>query len=563
MTVPARQGDSVAVSGRALSERGAALLVLAAATLLLRLPGLLYPIYSADEASTATLAEGILRGGVLYHAVADRKPPLVPYLYAAIMWATGSTDLRFERLGVDLILLATAWLVRSEAARRFESELAGLAAGLSLLVASVAMLPGDGQAASFEAVMILPATAAVLAARRGWALRAGALVALAGLAKQTGLATALPVAWLLFDAPGSRSHRTGRVALAGGVAAALVLAPAGLFGLGPYLEWNLTGNGGYLALDGSGAHIALASLGQLLPWLAANLGLVWLAWRSRRRRPLGTDLVLWLASGAVAVLVGFRLFEHYFIQLAPPLAIAAGGGMLTIDEGAWRRTMLKVGAVPLVMVLLATQPRWFTGEPPIHRIARAVLALDPARRPIFVWGELSEVYWLTDLRPASRIILAAFLTGSSGGRSPGSGRAADGIPGAWGMLETAFDRRPPAVIVDTSPARLRGFGHYPLCATRIGPWVEAHYRIARRVAGVTLWVRRRRSHPPWWEGFASGSRHTLGSSATPTTRSTIVAMRRASQMSRSSLPWPEPRAQQTSAVGPTRVRMSSTCSGPK
>lgn len=555
------QGDATP-AGRARRRHGAQLLVLAAATLLLRLPGLLYPIYSADEASTATLAEGILRGGLLYHAVADRKPPLVPYLYAAIMWATGSTDLRYERLGVDLLLLATAWLVRTEAARRFESELAGLAAGLSLLVASVAMLPGDGQAASFEAVMILPATAAVLAARRGWAVRAGALVALAGLAKQTGLATGLPVAWLLFDAPGSPSRRAGRVALAGGVATALVLAPAGVFGPGPYLEWNLTGNGGYLALDGSGGHIALASLGQLLPWLVANLGLLWLAWRSRRRRPLGADLVLWLASGAFAILLGFRLFEHYFIQLAPPLAIAAGGGVLTLGPTTCRRTMLKVAAVPLVMVLLATQPEWFTGEPPIHRIADAVLALDPGRRPIFVWGELSEVYWLTDLHPASRIILAAFLTGSSGGRSAGSGRPSDGIPGAWGMLESAFGREPPAVIVDTSPARLRGFGHYPLLATRIGPWVESHYRVARRVAGVMLWVPRTHPQPPWWEGLVGPGR-AAGSSSATSTVSTMAVIRRASAVPRSSLPWPAPRTQQTSAEGPTRVTMSSTCSGPK
>jgi hypothetical protein len=525
-----------ALRRRHLGTKTLQLLVLAGATLLLRLPGLLYPIYSADEASTATLAEGILRGGLLYHAVADRKPPLVPYLYAGVMWLTGSKDLRFERLAVDLLLLLTAWLVRSEAARRFRSDLAGLAAGLALLVASVAMLPGDGQAASFEAVMILPATAAVLAARRRWVVLAGVCVALAGLAKQTGLATALPVAWLLFDTPGPLGRRVGRVVAAGMVASAVVLAPAAVFGLGPYVKWNLTGNGGYLALDGSGAHIALASLGQLSVWLVANAGLIWLAWRSRRCRPLGRDLVLWLASGAFAVTLGFRFFEHYFIQLAPPLAIAAGGGMLTIDLCAWRKTLLRVGLVPLVMVLLAIEPEWFTGEPPIHRIAHAVSALDPNRRPIFVWGELSEIYWLTDLRPASPIILAAFLTGSSGGRSPGSGRPRDGIPGAWQMLEKAFTRHPPAVIVDTAPEHLRGFGRYPLLATRIGPWVEDHYRVATQVAGAMLFVPRRHPYPPWWETSGPAGEPGSKTSSPAIIAASVTAIRRASAVVSSSVP---------------------------
>ncbi len=46
-----------------------------------------------DEAFLATEAQVLNDGGHLYHDVVDRKPPIVPYVYAAVSRVTGSDDL--------------------------------------------------------------------------------------------------------------------------------------------------------------------------------------------------------------------------------------------------------------------------------------------------------------------------------------------------------------------------------------------------------------------------------------------------------------------------------------
>ena len=94
--------------------------------------------------------------------------------------------------------------------------------------------------------MLLPMTAAVVAAGRGQAVLAGLCLAVACLCKQTAVMTALPVAFLLLRAVGWRA-----VARAGLAARGLVVVTAFAFGPREFLLWTVTGNGGYLALRGS------------------------------------------------------------------------------------------------------------------------------------------------------------------------------------------------------------------------------------------------------------------------------------------------------------------------
>ena len=75
------------------------------------------------------------------------------------------------------------------------------------VLAMVAFAPQDGQAANFEVFMLPSMTAAILFARRGRGVAAGAAIALATLAKQTGAATLLPVLYLLARAKRKRGSR--------------------------------------------------------------------------------------------------------------------------------------------------------------------------------------------------------------------------------------------------------------------------------------------------------------------------------------------------------------------
>jgi hypothetical protein len=52
-------------------------------TAALRLPAFFVDVFNSDESFLGAQAEVINDGGKLYTEAADRKPPLVPYLYAA------------------------------------------------------------------------------------------------------------------------------------------------------------------------------------------------------------------------------------------------------------------------------------------------------------------------------------------------------------------------------------------------------------------------------------------------------------------------------------------------
>ena len=58
-------------------------LVLLALTFVLRMPAFFTPVFNSDETFLATQAHVLNDGGELYQDAIDRKPPIVPYVYAA------------------------------------------------------------------------------------------------------------------------------------------------------------------------------------------------------------------------------------------------------------------------------------------------------------------------------------------------------------------------------------------------------------------------------------------------------------------------------------------------
>ena len=95
----------------------------------LHLPGFSDQVFNSDEAYLATQAQVLNDGGRLYVDTVDRKPPVVPYLYAAVFRVTGSDDLGPVRFVAVLAQVATALLLAYEARRRFGWRYAPLVAG--------------------------------------------------------------------------------------------------------------------------------------------------------------------------------------------------------------------------------------------------------------------------------------------------------------------------------------------------------------------------------------------------------------------------------------------------
>jgi dolichyl-phosphate-mannose-protein mannosyltransferase len=471
----------VSTTGRRRSPTRLFLIFLAAA-LALHLPGLVVKLFNSDEASAATMAMVIDHGGRLYHQTADRKPPGLPYVYAAVFKLTGTHDVRPVRAAGIVVLALTALLLAIEARRRYGDERSALWCGLLFLVAFAAFFPDDSQAASFELFMLLPLTAAVLAAGRRRPIAAGVLLALACLTKQTAAVTALPIIYLLFRDGGWRP--VVRAAVSG---TAVVLVTALAFGPGPFLLWTVTGNGGYLALHGSLGEVVLRGIGMTAALLGINIGLVVLCGMAARRYRIEPDLWLWLASAAIAVLAGLRFFGHYYLQLLPPLVLIAVAGLPAFTALA-RRRLATVAVLPAgVMFGLAFIPLGDAASLPYEAVATHVAKVTDKTDTVFVWGDLPEVYLLSGRQPGTRMVHTGFVTGNTGGRDNGIGESGDGVPGAMTMLREDMAAHPPDLIVDTSTAQIRQSEFYPLRDTPLWSFVERDYRFVGTVAGVNLY----------------------------------------------------------------------------
>ncbi|MDQ4133089.1 MAG: DUF2029 domain-containing protein, partial [Actinomycetota bacterium] len=457
-------------------------LLLVGLALVLHLPGFVVHLFNSDEASIATMGMVIEEGGEFYRDTADRKPPAVPYIYAAVFELTGSHDLRPVRAVAALSLAVTAILLAAEARRRYGSMVAALGGGVLFLLGCVSFFPADAQGAGFEVFMLLPMTAAFVAAGRGRAVQAGLWLALACLTKQTAVLTLVPVAFLLYRSGGWRS--VSRMAVAGG---ALVIVTAVVFGPSDFLLWTLAGNGGYLALRGSMGATFVRAYSMTLIFLVMNAALVWLCVRAYRRRGVAPELWLWVAGGAVAVLLGLRFFGHYYLQLTPPLALIAAGALPEL-VGRLRRAVWAVAVVPAVLMLaFAFFPPEDFGVLPYGEVAARVRALSRPDDHIFVWGSFPEIYWATDRKPATRFIHTGFLVGDPSGRPPGTTSPRDGIPGAWLMLVRDLEAKPPSIVIDTSEARIRGAQFHPLDQTGFWASMRSRYELAETVDGVRLY----------------------------------------------------------------------------
>lgn len=451
-------------------------------------------IFNPDEAFLATQADVLLDGGSLYRDVVDRKPPLVPYLYAGAFEMTGSSSLVWPRVLAMLATALTALLV-SLATWSRGTRRAGVIAGLLCLFAMLSLGPGDAQAANFELFMLPATVAAMLLARRGRWASSGVAIAAATLAKQTGVAMFLPVGYLALR---TRKARPLGVAVLGFVVPVAIVAIA--LGPGDFLFWNVLGTGGYAKPPALGDAVKVF-LDSWTEWVPLNLPLVVLvvlAWRDRRRAPKpertrDTDLWLWFLGALVGVAVGWRFFTHYFLQLVPPAALL---GALALDRRSVRVVRGFVAAAGVIAVGCAISAFVLRSpsvlEPNVYRaVAAAVEERSSPSDRLFVWGSAPEFYWASGQRPATRFLTTlSFLAGIQPGRAPTDGLPESENPERWREFRRDFDAHPPQVIVDTAPSGLKGAEHAPIRDYRsLATRMASDYCFVGDVKGMRLYER--------------------------------------------------------------------------
>jgi len=433
-----------------------------------RLPGFVHQLFDPDEAAIATMGMVVARGGTLYRDVADRKPPLAPFLYAASFWLTGSRDLRPLHVFAALEIAAAALICASEVRRRAGAHAAWWAAGL-LVTGAVALNATDAQAANFSHLALLPACAAIVAARRGTrggAVLGGVMLGLAVLTRQTWVIGIVPAAYAAWWHGG---RRAGRAVVLVTTAALTVTSVAVTVPFSSFFRWTFTDNGSLLFDLAHSQSVGARAAQAIAVFLAGHVVLCWLVARRGWRRD-ELDLWLWLATGLVAVAAGFRFFGHYWLQVLPPMCLLAAP--VVAAHAPTVRRLLAAG------VALSTTWFWVEAWTPATHANPAPLVAEvredtTARQRIAVWGSFPEIYWESGRDPAGALVVSDFLVGKAADVANGRGTLADATPGALGLYMASLAAHPPELFIDTSTAGIRHYHAYPV---RLVPPVEQFLR---------------------------------------------------------------------------------------
>jgi hypothetical protein len=479
------RSTSTAVSPAAASSRawwlGVALVVSGA--LLAHLPGFLHQLFDSDEAAIATAGMVVERGGTLYRDAIDRKPPIPAFTYAASFLSTGSRDLRPLHV-VAALCLAAAAVVLAYGARRAGGSTAGWWAAGLLITGAVALQPTDAQAANFAHLALLPGCGALVAARAGSrrsAIAAGILVGLATLTRQTWIIGVVPAAYAAWASGGRRAERMLLV-LAG--TAATVLAVALFVPFGAFWHWTFAGDASVLAIGESQRVGERGGLAFEL-FVLANVASLWLVLRRGRHRE-DLDLWLWLATGIVAFVAGWRFFGHYWLQVLPPFCFLAGLGAAACRPATRRMLVVVVAAPALAAWILALSPSPL--DPTVRAMAAYTTAHTQPGDRVTVWGDAPEVYWLSGRTPGGSMVSTDFVVGKIAGRKNGPQRLHDATPGARGTFVRSLTAHPPVLFFDTSTRGLRGYRSYPVSLVPpVAAFLREHYTAAGSVRGVEVY----------------------------------------------------------------------------
>ena len=396
------------------------------------------------------IAAGIqtLHGKLLYRDLWYDKPPLAALVYAAMGAFPGWPLRLFDAVFVLAVAIATWRFARDVWGEREGLIAAGLVAfflNFDLAAAIIPIVP--------DMFLLLPAILAMHAAWRGRALTAGLWCGVAFLFHTKGvfvLAACTLLAWRALPALAAGFAIPNVVALGAlGVAGALPAYFQQVW------EWSTAYarsspephpwiNGVHRTADWLGFHAALA------------IGAAGFWWENRKRERYW--LAGWLVLSFAGVTLGARFFPRYFLQLLPPMALAASYAM------ARRKTIAWIAAAALLVPAARFGPRYVTlardliahrphewADLAIDRDSRAAADIViRGERPgdtLFVWGYRPGIFVYTRMPAGSRFWDSQPLTGVPADRHLRDATAV--LPEEAVRNREEFARSRPTFVVDS------------------------------------------------------------------------------------------------------------------
>jgi hypothetical protein len=460
-----------------------------------------------DEVVYSVVAQTIVEGGAPYVSAVERKPPLLFYVYAAVLRTFGTYNWRALH-GVEIVwILATMGGLFVIGSRLFDTD-TGLIAALLYSIYQ-AWSYWNNLAFNGEVLMNLPIVwGYVLGFSKSRSRRvldlflAGGLLAVGFLLKQPAAIALMPLV-LYVTAPSSRREQRytlrdsiGQLfSLALGFSSVLIAAVIWLLSrglLGEAFYWTITDHAVPRFYWDKGLENTLAFTAFCLPitagaWFSVR-GKLWNETRSEQHALIALVIASLIGAGSSG-----RFYPHYYIAAIPPCALLAAPWLARVwRAGERHRRMAHVTQAWLaatVLIFAAAHIRGLARQPAMSEAGQYLMTHSTQRDRIFVWGQSTRIYVDAQRRPASRYIATFPLTGLIFGAprplagAPVLDTHARIVPGSWDNLREDFARHEPTYIVDTeaTPDARYPVGQFPALEQLLAADYE---RVAQTADGV-------------------------------------------------------------------------------
>jgi hypothetical protein len=492
---------------------------LVAAAFVLRSASFLFDILNLDEALFGLVGRNILDGGLPYVDAIDIKPPLTYLAYTAGGLFGGISLLPVHLLGVAW-LVATCLVLREAARLWTGNDDVGWAAAWIALLASLCEVPSVNS----ELLMNLPAALALLCAVRADGPRpqagaaeaklrfdflCGLCVAIASLFKHQAAALGVGIAVAMLWRGPQGFRRCALLAFGFLVpwgAAFGFYAAQGHFA--EFYDWVFLRNFLYAREGTAGSALSRFAFSTVLcvsialvPWILA----VQETWRrsERAKEPIRTAVLVSLWLTWVAVAAGGRFYEHYYLQFVPPLALAAAPRLAALLYGSAPRPARAAAAagfyVAAAVYLVFTLTKGLSGGFPgqdlkVVGVSRWLAANSRPDQRVFVWGDATSVYYLSQRKPGTRYLNCAVEVGNFDPSHLPQGFDVASHVSAPDVEKTIADleRNQVGLVVDTSSsAAIHDWDRLPLAkVTALASYIAENYRLVATPAGVPIYARR-------------------------------------------------------------------------
>ncbi len=499
---------------------------------------------NVDEAYASALAERLLEGHKLYQGAISQRGPLMYYAFEALAWLHGWDNIVALRLWALALALAHVFLTYWVGTKLLSKSAATVAALVSTYALSFGYPPEDAMAINGEPLQLPAFLAAIVL---GWmAIRArpgtrDRALALAGSGLLFGAAIAikqsvalhpLPIAIFLAADAHRRREPFSRVVKDVALLSVTTLVVPAIFALHAVLDGTWRDFYYYTVVYNRDVHLKptpkhfkwlptffFRLTGQTGFFLASVLlfarGIPFIVRRVRAYRLTRSIWALLRGQGPVQYLAWhfalamfaasamYRFFPHYYIQVAPFMALLAGALVDRYFRRARTAWSARVVAYAFTgFIIFAAAFGTIFGEKVDGRVSHDRTVTDAAKyieattKPddrVFVWGFSPWLYQYSHRRPAGRYVFSTYVTGF--------------VPWYWekltleksrivpGSVEGLLDdleREKPAIVVDSGSVMM---GRPLRLYEKPTHWLYRHYCFEVRFGAMDIYRRREGAAP--------------------------------------------------------------------